>query len=179
MWAWIPAFLVTVYGTKNLIGDSLNLASIVTFLVFISGAIGCVAAGIFAEKFGRTSVTSWAMTISGGTALFIGFLPMEWNLVIAIAAMIWGASVVADSAQFSTALTELSDDDYRGTALAFQTGIGFLLTIAPIKFLPVVADSIGWGPAFAMLAIGPILGIAAMLRLRVMPEAVAMARGRR
>ena len=179
MWAWIPAFLVTVYGTKNLIGDSLNLASIVTFLVFISGAIGCVAAGIFAEKFGRTSVTSWAMTISGGTALFIGFLPMEWNLVIAIAAMIWGASVVADSAQFSTALTELSDDDYRGTALAFQTGIGFLLTIAPIKLLPVVAASIGWGPAFAMLAIGPILGIAAMLRLRVMPEAVAMALGRR
>jgi MFS family permease len=179
MWAWIPAFLVTVYGTKSLIGDSLDLASLVTFLVFIAGAVGCVAAGIFAERMGRTAVTSWAMAISGGTALFIGFLPVEWNLVIAIVAMIWGASVVADSAQFSTALTELSDDDYRGTALAFQTGIGFLLTIAPIRFLPVLADSVGWGPAFAVLAIGPALGIAAMLRLRAMPEAAAMALGRR
>ncbi len=179
MWAWIPAFLATVYGTKSLVGDSLDLASLVVFLVFISGAIGCVAAGMFAEKMGRTSVTSWAMAISGGTALIIGFLPVEWNLVIAIAAMVWGASVVADSAQFSTALTELSDDDYRGTALAFQTGIGFLLTIAPIRLIPVMADLVGWGPAFAVLAIGPAWGIAAMLRLRTMPEATAMALGRR
>jgi len=179
MWAWIPVFLATVYGTKSLIGDSLDLASLVTFLVFIAGAVGCVAAGVFAERIGRTAATSWAMIISGGTALFIGFLPVEWNLVIAIVAMVWGASVVADSAQFSTALTELSDDDYRGTALAFQTGIGFLLTIAPIRFLPVMADSVGWGPAFAVLAIGPALGTAAMLRLRAMPEAAAMALGRR
>ncbi|MDA0265010.1 MAG: MFS transporter [Chloroflexi bacterium] len=179
MWAWIPAFLVTVYGTKSLIGDSLDLASLVAFLVFIAGAAGCVAAGVFAERFGRTAITSWAMAISGGTALYIGFLPVEWGLVIAIVAMVWGASVVADSAQFSTALTELSDDDYRGTALAFQTGIGFLLTIAPIRFLPVMADAVGWGPAFAVLAIGPALGIAAMLRLRAMPEAAAMALGRR
>jgi hypothetical protein len=90
------------------------------------------------------------MAISGGTALYIGFLPVEWDILIAVVAIIWGASVVADSAQFSTALTELSDDDYRGTALAFQTGIGFLLTIAPIRFLPVMADSVGWGPAFAV-----------------------------
>ena len=99
--------------------------------------------------------------------------------MIAIIAMVWGASVVADSAQFSTALTELSDDNYRGTALAFQTGIGFLLTIVPIRFLPVMADAVGWGPAFAVLAIGPALGIAAMLRLRAMPEAEGMALGRR
>jgi len=179
MWAWIPAFLATVYGTKSLIGDYLDLASLVTFLVFIAGAVGCVAAGIFAERIGRTAATSWAMIISGSMALFIGFLPVEWTIVIAVVAMVWGASVVADSAQFSTALTELSDDDYRGTALAFQTGIGFLLTIAPIRFLPVMADSVGWGPAFAVLAIGPALGTAAMLRLRGLPEATAMALGRR
>ena len=179
MWAWIPTFLATVYGSKSLIGDYLDLASLVSFLVFLAGAVGCIVAGIFAERIGRTSVTSWAMGISGGTALFIGFLPVEWNLVIAIIAMVWGASVVADSAQFSTALTELSDDNYRGTALAFQTGIGFLLTIVPIRFLPVMADAVGWGPAFAALAIGPALGIAAMLRLRAMPEAEAMALGRR
>ncbi|MBM11587.1 MAG: MFS transporter [Chloroflexi bacterium] len=179
MWAWIPAFLATVYGTKSMIGDSLDLASLVTFLVFIAGAVGCVATGVFAERMGRTAATSWAMVISGGTALYIGFMPVEWGVLIAIVAMIWGASVVADSAQFSTALTELSEDAYRGTALAFQTGIGFLLTIAPIRFLPVMADSMGWGPAFAVLAIGPALGTAAMLRLRGMPEATAMALGRR
>ncbi|MDP6498633.1 MAG: hypothetical protein FI710_02600 [SAR202 cluster bacterium] len=77
--------------------------------------------------------------------------------------------MVADSAQLSTTLTELSDDDYRGTALAFQTGIGFLLTIALIRFLTVMADSVGWGLAFAVLAIGRILRTAAMLRLWALP----------
>ncbi|PKB63665.1 MAG: hypothetical protein BZY80_06125 [SAR202 cluster bacterium Io17-Chloro-G2] len=179
MWAWISSYLAVVYGTKSLIGGSLDLASLVTFLVFAAGAAGCVAAGLFAERYGRTLATSVAMIISGGTALFIGFLPHEWGLVIAVAALVWGASVVADSAQFSTGLTELSEDAYRGTALAFQTGLGFLLTIVPIWLVPVLADSIGWGLAFAMLAIGPILGTAAMLRLRSMSESKAMAMGHR
>jgi len=179
MWASIPVFLASVYGTKRLAGDSLDLASLITFLVFISGAAGCVVAGFLAERVGRTATTSWAMAISGGTALFIGFLPLDWEVVIALVALVWGASVVADSAQFSTALTELSEDAYRGTALTFQTGVGFLLTIIPIRLVPVLADSIGWGPAFAALGIGPALGIAAMLRLRSMPESAALALGRR
>ncbi len=179
MWAWISSFLAVVYGTRSLIGESLDLASLVTFRVFVAGAAGCIAAGFFAERYGRTLATSVAMVISGGTALFIGFLPHEWGLVIAVAALVWGASVVADSAQFSTALTELSEDAYRGTALAFQTGLGFLLTIVTIWLVPVLAGYIGWGPAFAMLAIGPILGTAAMLRLRSMSESKAMALGRR
>jgi MFS family permease len=177
MWAWIPVFLATVYGTQRLAGGSLDLSSLITFLVFISGAAGCVAAGYFAERAGRTAVTSWAMAISGGTALFIGFLPLDWEVVITLAALVWGASVVADSAQFSTALTELSEDAYRGTALTFQTGVGFLLTIVPIRLVPVVADWIGWGPAFAALGIGPAFGIAAMLWLRSMPESAALALG--
>jgi hypothetical protein len=119
------------------------------------------------------------MAISGGTALFIGFLPLDWEVAITLAALVWGASVVADSAQFSTALTELSEDAYRGTALTFQTGVGFLLTIIPIRLVPEVADWIGWGPAFAALGIGPALGIAAMLRLRSMPASAALALGRR
>ena len=179
MWASVPAFLVAVYGTKSLIGDSLDLASFITFLVFVSGAVACVAAGFLAERFGRTAITSWAMIISGGSALFIGFLPLDWELVIGLVALVWGASVVADSAQFSTALTELSEDYYRGTALAFQTGLGFLITIAPIRLVPFLADNLGWGPAFAMLGIGPVLGTAAMLRLRARPEAISLALGRR
>ena len=179
MWASIPAFLASVYGTKSLIGNSLDLASFITFLVFIAGAVGSVVAGFTAERFGRTASTSLAMAISGGSALFIGFLPVDWEVVIGIIAIVWGASVVADSAQFSTALSELCDDAYRGTCLTFQTGLGFLITIVPIWLVPVMSDSVGWGPAFAILGIGPALGIAAMLRLRSMPESAALALGRR
>ncbi len=119
------------------------------------------------------------MAISGGAALFIGFLPEGWTVVIAIVALVWGASVIADSAQFSTALTELSEEAYRGTALTFQTGIGFLLTIVTIELVPLIADSAGWGLAFALLSIGPMAGIYAMVRLRALPESAALALGRR
>ncbi len=179
MWAAIPIFMGVVLGTKSLVGDFLDLASFITFLIFVAGAVACVAAGYFAERFGRTIATSLAMIISGGSALFIGFLPLNWTVVIVGVALIWGASVIADSGQFSTALTELTEEAYRGTALAFQTGLGFLLTIIPIKLLPVLVDSVGWGLAFAMLAIGPALGTIAMLKLRAMPEASGMALGRR
>ena len=179
MWAHIPVFLAAVYGTKSLIGNSLDLASFITFLVFAAGAVACVAAGYGAERYGRCATTSLAMIISGGSALVIGFVPMDWQVVILIVAIVWGASVVADSAQFSTALSELCEEAYRGTSLTFQTGLGFLITIVPIWLVPVVVDSMGWGPAFAILAIGPALGTAAMLRLRSMPEAAALALGRR
>ena len=119
------------------------------------------------------------MIISGGTAAFIGFLPPEMTILIVVMAMIWGASVIADSAQFSTAMTELSDPVYRGTMLTFQTGVGFALTAVSIWLLPIVRDSSGWGWAFAMLALGPIVGTAAMLRLRSLPEAKNLAGGKR
>jgi hypothetical protein len=44
-----------------------------------------------------------------------------------VVAAIWGATVVADSAQFSSCVTELGDPQYIGTALTIQMCIGFLV----------------------------------------------------
>ncbi len=172
MLAHIPVFLAAVYGTKSLIGNYLELARFITFLVFAAGAGACVAAGFGAERYGRCATTSVAMAISGGSALVIRFVPVDWQVIILIVALVWGDSVVADSAQFSTALSELCEEAYRGTSLTFQTGLGFLITNVPIWLVPVIAKSVGWGLACAMLAIGPASGTAEMLRLRTMPEAV-------
>ena len=179
MWAWIGSFMLYVIGDRSLIGDSLDLASALTFLVFAIGAVASSFAGVWSEKIGRTAVTSIAMVISGTVAAFIGFIPTEMTVLIVILAMIWGASIIADSAQFSTAMTELSDPAYRGTMLTFQTGVGFALTAVSIWLLPIVKDSSGWGWAFAMLALGPVVGTAAMLRLRSLPESLNLAAGKR
>ena len=179
MWAWIGSYMLYVVGDQSLIGGRLDLASGLTFLVFTVGAVASSYAGVWSEKIGRTAVTSIAMVISGGVAAFIGFIPVEMTVLIVILAMIWGASVIADSAQFSTAMTELSDPAYRGTMLTFQTGVGFALTAVSIWLLPMVKDSSGWGLAFAMLALGPVVGTAAMLRLRSLPEASNLAAGKR
>ncbi|MBI3659108.1 MFS transporter, partial [Candidatus Acetothermia bacterium] len=93
--------------------------------------------------------------------------------------LIWGFAVVADSAQFSTAISELSDPQYVGTALTMQTGLGFLLTILTIYWAPKLSGVFGWEWTLAILALGPAFGIWSMWRLRRLPEAAKMASGNR
>jgi hypothetical protein len=87
-----------------------------------------------------------------------------WALIPLL--LVWGVSVVADSAQFSAAVSELAPRDYIGTALTLQTSLGFLLTCATIYLLPTLAAAIGWRWSMSILAVGPALGIWAMLTLR-------------
>jgi MFS family permease len=119
------------------------------------------------------------MAVSGCCCLLVGFLfgkPL-WALVPLLA--IWGIAVVADSAQFSTAISELAPTQYVGTALTLQTSLGFLLTAVTISLLPVAAATIGWRWSMSVLAIGPALGVWAMQALRRRPEAERLAGGLR
>ena len=175
MWIWLPVMIRASLGQ----GSNPALAEVASFLVIGCGAIGCVVAGLVADRLGRTVVTSVAMAISGSCCLGIGFLfggSPVWLLTIAA---IWGATVVADSAQFSTCVTELGNQQYLGTALTIQTSIGFLLTTFSIELVPLFLKIVGWRYAFVILAPGPLLGVLAMLRLRSLPEAVKIAHGRR
>jgi MFS family permease len=176
MWAWIPVMMRASVAAR---GDASMQAEISSFLVIGCGAIGCVVAGLFADRIGRTTVTSWAMAISGSCCLIIGFLFGAHPLLLFAVAAIWGATVVADSAQFSACVTELDDPQYLGTALTIQTCLGFLLTTVSIELVPYTQRQVGWKYAFAVLAPGPLLGVVAMLRLRSLPEAKLIAHGKR
>ena len=173
MWIWVP---VMIRASLSLQGGDPKLAELGSFLVIGSGAVGCVVAGLLADRVGRTAVTSWAMAISGTCCLVIGLLYGGNPVLLLLVATIWGATVVADSAQFSSCVTELGDPQYIGTALTIQMCIGFLLTTISIELIPKVGD---WRYAFMILAPGPFLGVLAMLRLRSLPEAIKIAHGRR
>ena len=175
MWTWIP-FMIR--ASLSLRKSDPALAEVASFLVIGCGAAGCVIAGMIADRVGRTIVTSWAMAISGSCCLVIGLLFGANPILLLIVAAIWGASVVADSAQFSACVTELGDPRYIGTALTMQTCIGFLITTLTIRLLPLLVDAVGWSYAFAFLAPGPFLGIVAMMRLRSLPESAKIAGGR-
>ena len=172
MWIWVP---VMIRASLSIQGDP-GLAELGSFLVIGSGAVGCVVAGLLADRVGRTAVTSWAMAISGTCCLVIGLLYGGNPVLLLLVATIWGATVVADSAQFSSCVTELGDPQYIGTALTIQMCIGFLLTTISIELIPKIGD---WRYAFMILAPGPFLGVLAMLRLRSLPEAIKIAHGRR
>jgi len=175
MWIWAP---VMIRASFDHTGASAGLAEAASFLVIGSGAAGCVAAGLVADRLGRTLVASAAMAVSGACCLAVGFF-FGGPLLLLLLAGIWGMTVVADSAQFSACVTELADPRYLGTALTVQTCVGFLLTTLSIHMIPILVRAAGWRYAFASLARGPFLGVAAMLRLRSLPEAAMIAQGRR
>jgi hypothetical protein len=122
-----------------------------------------------------------AMAVSGGCAVLIGFLFGAPPVLTVTLGLVWGVTVVADSAQFSTAVSELSPPGTAGSALALQTASGFLLTGITILGIGILAPvtAAAWQVGFAVLALGPAVGIVAMWRLRQRPEAVKMAGGRR
>jgi MFS family permease len=176
MWIWIPVMIRASLAAR---GGNPVLAEVGSFLVIGCGAFGCVAAGLLADRVGRTLVTSWSMLISGTCCLFVGLLFGGNPYVLLLLAAVWGASVVADSAQFSSCITELGDPQYIGTALTLQMCLGFLLTTVSIELVPKMVNLVRWRYAFMILAPGPFLGVVAMLRLRRLPEAVKIAHGRR
>ena len=147
-----------------------------------AGAAGCVAAGALADRLGRTTLTIAAMALSGSSAVAAGLLFGAPTPLLLTVVVIWGITVVADSAQFSTAISELAPPGTAGSALALQTAAGFLLTgIDHRRCGPdrTRRNSGAWTLAFAILALGPLVGIGAMWRLRRRPDATRMAGGRR
>jgi MFS family permease len=168
MWAWVP---VMIRASVLASGDSPRFAEAASFLVIGAGAVGCVVAGLVADRIGRPVVAAAAMAGSGACCLLVGFLFGGSPVLLLIVAAFWGATVVADSAQFSACVSELADQRYIGTALTLQTCIGFLITTVSIGMMPPLVERFGWEWAFVFLAPGPLLGIVAMMRMRRMSVA--------
>lgn len=179
MWTWIPVFLLAAFSAGGL--DDPALASLAAFLVVAAGGVGCVVAGLAADRLGRTTVTMAAMAASGSCAIVCGLLFGAPAWLVFVVAIVWGITVVADSAQFSSAVSELAPPGTAGSALSLQVAAGFLLTSVTILIVGLVdtSDPAAWRVAFAVLALGPVVGIVAMWRLRRRPEAILMANGRR
>jgi MFS family permease len=175
MWVWVPALLLMAYQRA---GWSAVGARVAGFAVIAAGAVGCVLAGGWADRIGRVKVTSLSLAVSGSCCLVAGLLIGDPGWLTAVC-LLWGFAVVADSAQFSAALTELADPRYVGTALTLQTCVGFLLTMVTLRLVPGLLGVLGWRYVFLVLAPGPVVGILSMLRLGRLPEASRMAGGRR
>ncbi len=175
MWTWTAAFLAASAASG---GHGTGWVSSATFAIIAIGGPASWLAGVAADRWGRTLVAGAAMAVSGGVALATPLLFGAHPVLVVGVFLVWGFAVVADSAQFSTMVTETTDGPHRGTALTLQTGIGFLLTLVTIRGVPLIADSLGWRWAFPWLAVGPALGIVAMVALRRAPEAVRLAEGR-
>lgn len=175
MWTWVAAFL----AASGLAAESgYGSVGIITFAVIASGGVGSWWAGALADRIGRTRVAGGALVLSGGCALLTPLVFGGSLWVVLPVMVVWGMSVVADSAQFSTMVTETAEDETRGTALTLQTAAGFLLTLVTIRWVPAIADTAGWRWAFPVVALGPVVGVMAMTRLAQSEFAGRLAGGR-
>ncbi len=178
MWAWIGAFLAASFAAAGVI-DPTKAASIAAFATIAIGFAGAVGGGFLADRIGRTTLTMTAMAMSAACCLLAGVAFGAAPALVVALCLVWGVTVIADSAQFSACVSELSPPGLTGTMLTTQTAAGFALTLVTIQLMPVWVGWVGWEWAFAPLAIGPLLGTLAMARLRRNPASARLAGGRR
>lgn len=166
MWAWVPAYLaasVAASGAGPLTPATLGVSA---FAVIGAGAVGCILAGWAAGRVGSGRAALWALTGSGSCALLAALAYGGPPALVLGIALLWGVTIIADSAQFSACVVRLAPPEARGTLVTLQVCIGFLLTTANIALMPLVIDAAGWRVACLYLAIGPWFGAWAMRRLQ-------------
>jgi MFS family permease len=166
-WTWIPAFVAA-----SAAGDAHALTApvspgvaVLSFGVIAVGGVGCVWGGLVADRIGRAALVTRALLVSGTCCALVGFAFGRSMWILAPVALVWGFFIIADSAQFSVLVTESVSPHAVGTALTLQVSLGFLLTTATIQLVPPLVRGAGWPWAFALLAIGPFLGIFSIRQL--------------
>ena len=166
VWTWLPAFLAaSVAASGATLPFALSTGVLAFTAIGVAGAAGCLLAGWWSSRHGPARTAVVAMVVSGGSCAAAAVLFGGSPYLLVILSLIWGASVIADSAMFSTSVSQTVDPRYVGTALTIQTAIGFLLTAASIQLVPVVVDAAGWRVAALGLAAGPLLGAISMWKL--------------
>jgi MFS family permease len=172
-WTWIPSFLAASVGAQRGSPHASAMVSLLAFGAIAVGGPGCLWGGVSADRRGRERLVMLAMAASGSCAVAIPLFFGSSLWLLGAVAMVWGFFVVADSAQFSTLVTESIPPHAVGTALTLQTSIGFLLTMGSIQLIPPLAGAIGWRWAFPILALGPAVGIASIRQLVTVKRSAA------
>lgn len=164
LWTWFPTFLAVAFSGS--LASAPALGGWVFLVLGVSGVAGCLLGGWAADRWGRGRTATAALVVSGTCGILSPLLPHLGVTVALIIGAIWGASVIADSGVFSTMLSEHVEPEFIGTALTTQTAVGFAFTIVTIQIVPLIAAALAWDFALVVLAMGPVAGVIALVRLR-------------
>lgn len=166
MWSWIGPALAVSYARQMDEASAVSLSKLTAFVAIAAGALLCPPAGWLADRIGKASLTILMMTASGLSAVLAGLVFGGPVWLVAGVVVVWGATVIPDSAQFSALVADYSPPALAGSLMSLQTAIGFALTILTVQTAPLVADVFGWPVLFWILSLGPLLGIVSMRALR-------------
>ena len=166
MWAWIGVALTASFSLHLAEPSAVMLARIGAFSAIAAGGAACIAGGLFADRIGKENIAVLAMAVSGSAAIAmaLAFGGPVW--LVLLVALIWGASILPDSAQFSALVADHAPPEKAGSLMTFQTALGFSLTFFTVQVTPLAVDVIDWPGVFLLMAAGPAFGVLAMVRLK-------------
>lgn len=166
MWAWIAAATPVSHSATLALPDAEHLARITALVAIGAGAVACVFGGLAGDRIGKAETTIFAMSLSGLSALAVALTFGGPAWLTFLLAVIWGITIIPDSAQFSALVVDAAPPETAGSLLTLQTAIGFGMTIFTVQIAPVAAAEFGWALVLGSLAVGPAVGIVAMTGLR-------------
>lgn len=181
---WLPPLLTTALQNSGMAAlEATARAATLSGFMFMLGIVGALSGGFISDRTGRTAGSALIFALSGLCSFIAGWLvglPIGWLITLGF---VYGFATAADTAIYSTAITELAPPERLGSTQAVQAFIGFTIgAVVPIAaggILDVVDSAAGWGIAFGFNGLLAVIGIIAMLNLRRLPQAVKMAHGRR
>ncbi|MGE5106948.1 MAG: MFS transporter, partial [Sphingobacteriales bacterium] len=164
-WAFVPVMLAA-YNNRY---PQANLnVPLYSFLIIGCGGLACVFGGLLSQRYGAKRIATIALSLSGLCCLASPLFLFAGSAMVLIAFLFfWGLVVIADSPLFSTLVAQHAAEESRGTSLTIVNCIGFSITIISIQFINALAAIISPQYIYMLLAIGPLLGLVALMRDKV------------
>ena len=168
---WLPALLAAALIARGADESSAIVgAATIGGLAMASGAIGPVMGGAISDRWGRAASASAIFALSGVCSFAIGWMVgFPWALLVGLS-IIYGWAIAADSAIYSTAVTEVAEPERLGSTMAVHSFVGFMGgVVGPIfagAVLDVSPDSMKWGLTFSATGILAVAAIWAMRGMR-------------
>ncbi|MGV3657847.1 MAG: MFS transporter [Chitinophagaceae bacterium] len=161
-WAFVPLMLIAFQQHNPQVAVNVPLFS---FGIIAAGGLACVASGLLTQKF-RAKNMAAVLLFSSGLCWLLSpfFLGQGSLLVLLLFLFFWGLVVIADSPLFSTLVAQHAPAASRGTSLTIVNCIGFSITIISIQLLNSLLSAANAQYLYMLLAIGPALGLVALLR---------------
>ncbi len=155
-WAFVPIILKANFSDN----DSTSNVSLWSFLIIGIGGLACILAGYISIKVGIKKTAFYALLLSALCCLISPFiLDTTYEPLLLVFLLFWGTMVIADSPLFSTLVAQNAPAEIKGTALTIVNCIGYSITIVSIQLISTLAEEASSNWYFALLAVGPIIGL--------------------
>jgi MFS family permease len=162
LWAFLPMLLTTYKNQNRGVEFSVPLLS---FCIIACGGLSCAFGGVLSLHFGPKKIATISLFLSCLCCLCSPlFLSCNSFPVLLTFLLFWGLVVTADSPLFSTLVAQNAPEESRGTSLTIVNCIGFAITIISIQLMKVLSEHLQTNYMFTILAIGPVLGLVALLK---------------